>query len=827
MSELHFDSTSQILFKRANYRASMSSIILAKGEPCVDFQNKRLYIGDGSTPGGFCINLDLSGASFELADTSGLGPNISISCDILSAVLICDSTNDAHFRRLDFYDLHPLKRRHNMGDHGGSPYSIWYSNDTISYAIDEGDSTTTDLDYPVYDETTGYDTSSTTNRYKVIPLSYDIADLDTTTVPGTKYFLGVQFDTTNNQLLFTDTTALTHGITQHTGTADRFIYVNHSGNVALGTLGSSRTFFMSQGTTSAPTFTNLRYSDITGYSQYDTSNNQDYGKFLVIDTNRNWRTNQLLRYRYGVPTSILGAGHSMLEGSYGGQTAMRLIGYPESYLSDTYCGAKFELTPYDNDVLAAYSTGVSSYRGNAIYDAQGLQTAILYLKTASFGVSLGVYESTNLDASYGGTATDGRIVLSGTDSTTAKSFAIFNKNPLGQTDWGSTATTDPDFLFSKQGYLKVNSATKTETALNATSTFEGINIGNVQLDTTADTYVFGINVNTVTKKFLNGYTPASAAGKVAAFYSYNIDMTSQTINSTIHTIMASGVDIRNINSYGNAQFFHGGTITARGYANGIYLGSITADSTTNGIYISSVVSDNSPAHAILVEDVTGYASAIGLSIRDVRSVTDNAACIRLGIPVSDLDTKSTYGIYISHSIDGYLYYEEGTPSDGTGVGYAIYSQGPAPSHFGGAVDISGSLTLKSGLFATGGGGVVYINTDTSSDAYIAGTTLNIRSKSIASNILIFDSSLSAYNINSIQYLDGDPVIGTELKFVGARVTGSNNTISQGTGYSQGTIKLGSTAWSDLTENVITLMYVEYTDTSTASVPIWNELYRNA
>ncbi len=826
MSELHFDGTSQILFKRANYRASMSSIILGKGEPCVDFQNKRLYIGDGSTPGGFCINLDISGASFELADTSGLGPNISVSCDILSAVLICDATNDARFRRLDFYDIDPMKRRHRINDHGGSSYAIWFSDDTVSSIINDGDSTSTDFEYPLYDSS-GFDYGTTGSLYKVKPLRYSVDNLDTTTVSGTKFFLGVSFDssTGENRLSFTDTSALSHGITQHTGTADRFIYVNHSGNVALGNLGTNRTVLVSQGTTAAPVFTNLRYSDITGYSQYDTSADTDYGKFLIVDTNRNWRTQSLLRYRYGVPVSILGASHTMLEGSFGGQTAMRLTGSPESYTDSTYCGAKFELVPYDNDALAAYTSGVSSYRGNAIYDAQGLQTAILYLKTASFGVSLGVYESTNLDASYGGSSTDGRIVLTGTTSSSPRSFCIFNKNPLGATDWGSVATTDPDFLFHKLGYFKINSATKTENTLNATSSFEGLNITTVQLDTTGDTYVFSVNAGTVTKKFLNGYTPASAAGKVAGFYSYSVDMTSQTINATVHSIMASGVEIRNINSYGNAQFFNGGTITARGYANGLYLGSINSDSTASGIYISSIISNNASSNGILVADVTGYVSCVGLSIRNVTSVTDSAAGLRIGLRTSILSTKSTYGLYISNSVDGYLFYENGTPDDGTGKSYGIYIEGPALSHFGGSVDISGSLTINNGLFATGAGGVVYVGTDTGSSAYISGTTLNIRKKSIASNILIFDSSLTAHNITVINFLDGSPVIGTELKFVGARVSGSNNTITQAVGYSSGVIKLQAGPWSDITENVITLMYVHYTDTGTADIPIWTELYR--
>ena len=606
-------STTRIQLKRADDMNSLNTVVLAKGEPAVYFNNNTsgvLYIGNGiASPGLQFATSGTSVTQHQIANTTNIGPEHSIVATHAGSVLTAIDTDDAKMQRLGFYDLgavQPLSsglnalgisdilhsgtdstgirsRWHWMATSHVAPRRSLFYTTTIYSTVGNGSSGSGGVGNMEHSSVTNADTRI---GYQVENLTYDYESVDgLTALTGTDsgvMALVAKKSGANNVLEFRRlvTTDIggdlaTHAITSvsHTGTASSIYHTAAASTsiTALSYAAAANGSVLKKSSTGILHFAQLGYSDITG----------------VFHISGDYAGQEAFTMRY--------------DGT--GANAWEACSFVKSVVNTTYAQSNISNGALDGRTPSLIIKD---------YDSE-------YLSSLEIMILKGTQADLN---SYGAN----RIVIS-----SGKDASTINRDILFYTRLSRQSDVAPNFWMREDGSFWVNSSDDTRgTTYNWPKDITDMNRG---------IYVYPKKMGRISGS-LSDYP--GWAGLEIGTLQHN-----QAIASTPSILGLNGIKIGSITSlssgsatvasHHNLFFLNCGNLNTPASVTGIKLGTLTSgmksDANAIGIQITSVTSqDLATSTGILINSIISDSlngASVGL---DIKSITSGLMSVAMNCP---------------------------------------------------------------------------------------------------------------------------------------------------------------------------------------------------
>lgn len=832
MSSLSYKPITTIQIKRSQTAAGLAAHILQEGELCWDMENNQLAVGDGSTPGGIVLNVGVTPAIHYLANTSNMGSYHQFPGDVVAGMFLRSGSNSTeigdpsggqgYMTFLDFYHIEKGKRRHDILEHGSSPFSIFYTADE-TFSVD-GTSIDT---FQVFDGTDGY-SGATTDAYAVRALNYDTTSMisDMTSTNST-FSLTVTWDATNSVPVLDwrrldsdiiDFGSISHDLMDHTSSVpNSIIYADDSGIItSIPYSGGASGYVLKINDSTELEFGRQRWKDITGYLKFsDFTGNEYIGKplFRVYDTsNGQWSPFDFQQWFFGDTRGVSGMPNLGGDVMIPGESIAWLYGQPENIYGYTpgesgsftstngpyFSGARLKVSSWDKRVwgdLRTDSIDLNKYSGIARIEVESIHSSYMRLKTRNYSFNIGLHdfegnvgdsssitkdEAGNLLTTYVGKATDRKLVM-GVTRGKHLSVAMYNRNTTVGNDisaFGSTSTNnDPDFQFDRYGMMHVYKAYMHD---DNTSIYEeigpldyptcvlysGYGSHDVVNSTVRD--VYGVYIDLVKKEMLS----MAADGGMKTYF--------LACPSIVSSVSSGGPSMQ-----GETGGLSIGGIDAGSIAYGVNITSIESDFDgagpgAYGLKIGSIKSNSAGARGILIQDITGDTFTQGLTLLNMYSATKASIGIKVGDYSSGDPNISNYGIWVAGDITS-------NPTDWTGASsgtkYAIQTEAAA-----GTVRFMGTSWLQGNVIIGDPDDISATDYANYADGTFYGSNTFIEGKQVTFK----GSSVHTGDESNLTFARGD-----------ATAKRTYMTIEADAGYVSGRLKLYSGSFAHSAETVIT------------------------
>jgi hypothetical protein len=761
---LQYKPIADIQFKTTPTLDGLMAYTPKEGEPVFVTGLGNLYVGDGTTAGGILLNTDSTTSIHILATETNMGSYHQFSGNVKAGMFLragVSGTNigdaaagQGYMKYLDFYDLKEDQRRHNIEEHGGQQYSIFFTDDS-PYIIDG----TTIANFQSFDTTTNT-YSGTASSYRMKSLSYDgtamLADMNGT---ESTYALTVSTDISGNPVLdwrrldedIVDFGSVNHDILSHSSSeVNHLVYVDDDGVVLpLSLTGSSPGDVLRINNSGELDFSQVGYADITGAFELNAYHAKKYiGRMLVKDISTNapygpWST---ARWFYGNPSSGLNY-PKQTEMDTGG-TMLWIYGFPQNnagqYPASTgasptgsspyYSSSHLKLSSHntnspagvDSDRTEEYQwgdvTGInhSDHISNARVTLESLNASFIRFRTKQYTHTIGLYNVLDSESSSYNKAFDKKFVLYlagpvpggvseyyGQDYSTAKysPLSIFTRTHVNFVSGGeatnvyATASSEPaDFEFDTFGMFHIKSSRFDETNAGYSSYVQEKPVAMINaIDCTGGVYYKAANDlnRPVNGLYINFVEKVST---IEAFTATETNVRGIHIENVKHNKISDSNPTTN-GLAGRAAGLEVTNVDSDARAYGIYYSTVNSDSDTpsgvaaGGLFISTIKATRSNATGLRFNDVSGYGFSRGIQLVKTVSETKYAAGIAIQDYSSALSSCSSYGLWISGD-------STSNPTDwtsgGSGTKYAIVTENAAgPILFQNNLSVTEDLTVGS------------------------------------------------------------------------------------------------------------------------------------
>lgn len=713
--ETMYTPITDIRLRRTEYEVGLMAYIPKDGEPVWNKETSKLHIGDGSTAGGIMVNTDSSTQLHYIASTTNMDSYHRFPGDVLAGMFLRSGSSgtaigdaaggQGYMKYLDFYDMKPEYRRHQIEEHGGAENAVFFTDsDPFKY---QG---TTPTDFKTWDGT-NY-TGGTNGSFRLKALKYDTSSItDDMSSTGSTFALSVQWDVGDEIPVLAWTRldgnsvsldTIMHDILDHTSSdSEHFIYFDENGDCqTLSHAGATEGFALRVNSSNLLSFSKPGFNDLTGSLKIQEWNGKKYsGRHLVhnIADNSIFSPWGLSRWIYGNPSS----GFPTTSGTKAGETTLWMYGTPENVSGDApgegsapyFSGAHLKISSFntnspagtnandDTEYVWGTVTAIDNddYTGHARITLESINSSTIKFKTKDFDYHImGVFNAATTNVSAYDKPMDKNFVLylgGAVPGVTANyythdysNFSVYTRTSVNLQNnvFGSTSANSPDFEMDTFGSLQVKGVVIDDTNDGYDDYYQALPFSRVSVLNSLEGITYTASKNPVTPINVHGVylkhvkkttTNTALFGTYTFVQGIRIDeITHNKTNNTTPSVnaplgRATGLDIGSIDSDAKAM--------------GLYFGSINSDSdqddTAYGGYFGTIYASRGHVSGFKFNDISGLGYSTGLHINNVESGSKYAAGIFIGDYTSSQANCSEYGLVITGD-------SAALPSDWTGVG---------------------------------------------------------------------------------------------------------------------------------------------------------------